>query len=486
MALEILNAKKVEANGLLSKIQIGGKTYEVKDVIARESIESISSDLAALSYVQKNGVFESDTKIKEYVDAQVGSINKFDVVIGVAGVDGKPNVAASADTMYKLYLIQNPSSAAGDYIEFITIRSGEEGAYTYSWEAIGSTRVNLTDYITETELNEALAPYQLKSELKALAYKDSASGTVAGETISGVKATGQSAGSINVALEQSEHAMNSTGKFTPAGNVTGTVAVDGEIAVTAKYAAADATLTKGDYTPAGTVSADFTHAATPATLTKADYTPAGEVSVALSGNTFNAITGVGTQASFTEGQFTPATLDYAAANYNVAREGIVGSVDENETLVFTAAGIEAISASKINGFTGGSKAADEFTANSLPTMAQQVVGVQSASFAGTKVTEALVTGVSYDKAALTNLAFAGTKAEGALVTGVSYQKADIDAATFTGKTVDISATFAGTEGDVAVAGTCHDYAVKTAEFVPAAIELAVGDIAVSAKDVTVQ
>ena len=486
MALEILNAKKVEANGLLSKIQIGGKTYEVKDVIARESIESISADLAALSYIQKDGVFESDTKIKEYVDAQVGSINKFDVVIGVAGDDGKPNVAASADTMYKLYLIQNADSAAGEYVEYITIRSGEEGNYTYTWEAIGSTKMSLTGYVTETALQQALVPYQLKSELGALAKKDSAAGTVAGETISGVKATGQSAGSITVELEQSEHAMNSTGKFTPAGNVTGTVAVDGEIAVTAKYAAADATLTKGDYTPAGTVSADFTHAATPATLTKADYTPAGEVSVALSGATFNAITGVGTQASFKEGAFTAATLDYAAADYSVAKEGIVGSVDDNETLVFTAAGLEAISASKINAFNGGSKAADEFTANSLPTMAEQVVGVQSASFTGTKAAEALVTGVSYDKAALANLAFAGTKAEGALVTGVSYQKADIDAATFTGKTVDIAATFAGTEADVAVAGTCHDYAVKTAQFNPAAVELAVGDIVVAAKDVTVQ
>lgn len=387
MALEILNAKKVEANGLLSKIQIGGKTYEVKDVIARESIESMSADLAALSYVKKDGVFESDTKIKEYVDAQVGSINKFDVVIGTAGADGKPNVEASADTMYKLYLIPNADSSAGDYIEYITIRSGLEGAYTYAWEAIGSTRMSLTGYVTETALAEALKPYEKIENLKALAYKDSATGTVAGETISGVKATGQSAGSINVALEQTEHAMNSTGKFTPAGNVTGTVAVDGEIAVTAKYAAADATLTKGDYTPAGTVSADFTHAATAATLTKADYTPSG---------------------------------------------------------------------------------------------------VQSASFSGTKAAEALVTGVSYDKAALSNLAFAGTKAEGALVTGVSYQKADIDAATFTGKTVDINAAFAGTEGDVAVAGLCHDYAIKTAEFVPAAIEVAVGDIVIAEKNVTVQ
>ena len=61
-----------------------------------------------------------------------------------------------------------------------------------------------------------------------------------------------------------------------------------------------------------------------------------------------------------------------------------------------------------------------------------------------------------------------------------------DTATFTGATVDISAKFAGTEGDISVAGLCHDYAVKTAQFNPAAIEVAVGDIVVAEKNVTVQ
>ena len=56
--VDILNLKKVTDNGLLSKIQIGGKTYEVKDLIARENIgtlsaglDKIAGDLAALSYV---------------------------------------------------------------------------------------------------------------------------------------------------------------------------------------------------------------------------------------------------------------------------------------------------------------------------------------------------------------------------------------------------------------------------------------------------
>jgi hypothetical protein len=49
MALDILNAKKVTENGLLSKIQIGGKTYEIKDLIARENVEGLSALIDALS-----------------------------------------------------------------------------------------------------------------------------------------------------------------------------------------------------------------------------------------------------------------------------------------------------------------------------------------------------------------------------------------------------------------------------------------------------
>ena len=520
--VDILNNKLVAENGLLSKIQIGGKTYEIKDLIARQNIgtlsaglDKIAGDLAALSYVKATGVYaddaaiqqainDKDTAMKNYVDAQVGSINKFNVHVMQ---EGEALPTASAETMYILYLKPDADAASGAYVEYITVRSGEEGAYTYAWEAIGSTKMDVTGFVTKTALDETLKSYKTNAAAKeehdalekaykdadkaitdslgALAYKDSASGAVAGQTISGVKANGQSAGSITVELEQSEHAMNSTGKYTPAGNITGTVQTAGSINVTAKYNAADATLTKGDYTPAGTVSADFSHAATAATLTKGDYTPAGEVSVALSGASFNAITGVGTQASFQEGAFTPASLTYDAVEKNVAKEGLVGKV-EDECLTFSAAGLEAISASKVTGFNGGSKDADQFVANSLPTMAAQTVGIQSATFAGTKATDLVVTGVSYDKASLSNLAFAGTKAENALVTGVSYQKADIDAATFTGAEVDIAATFAGTEGNISVAGLCHDYAVKTAQFNPAAIELAVGDIVVSEKNVTVQ
>ena len=451
MAIDILNSKVNEVNGLLSKIQIGGKVYEIKDLIARQnlgtlsaSLDQVAADLAALKYIEATGQFASDTAIKEYVDAQVGSINKFDVHVMAAG-EALP--AASADTMYILYLKPEDDAASGAYIEYITIKSGEE----YKWEAIGSTKMDVTGFVTETALADALKPYAKSADLgdlagkneadldlKALAHKDSAKGTVEGQTITGVKATGTTAGSINVALEATEKNVASAGKYTPAGNVTGTVVPTGSVSVTVSSSAADATLTKGDYTPAGSVS------------------------VALTGSSFDKITSVGTQAQFTEGTYHPAVLNHEAVTANYVEEAIVGSVDENECLVFTAAGTKALTASKVNSFEGGSKDADTFVANSLPTKEAHTVGVESATFTG-------------------------TLAEDLVVTNVSYAKANAEAAaTFTGNTNDISATFAGTEGDISVAGKCHEYAVKTAEFNGAAIELAVGDIAVTAKEVTVQ
>ena len=510
--VDILNAKKVADNGLLSKIQIGGKVYEIKDLIAREKIGDLSKGLDAIigdlaNYMAYTGIYADDKAVKDaidvkadksYVDAQIGLIKQFKIEVIKQG--SLP--MASEDTMYTLYLKLATDGNGNDYYdEYITVASIRAGGETgYEWELIGTTRIDLSDYVTNAQLQEALANSgfvtlgdfaelsdqilaQLE-ELGELAWKDSATGTVAGQTISGVKATGTTAGSIAVALEATEKEVASTGKYTPAGTVSGTATTAGSIEITLNHEGVAATLSKGDYTPAGTVSADFSHASADAELVKGTHTPEGSVSVALSGATFNAITGVGTQASFVEGEFKAATLDTEEVKANYATEGLVGSVNDDECLIFTAAGIEALTATKVTGFTGGSKAADTFVANSLPTMAENTVGVQSATFTGTA--HETITGVKYDKAALNGITFAGTKAEGALVTGVTYDKAAIGTQKFTGETVDIAATFAGTEGDINVAGKANDYAVKTAEFTGAAIELAVGDIAVAAKEVTVQ
>ena len=85
------------ANKLLSKIQIGGVLYDLKDAEARRLI----SDLQKLSHIEYTDVFATDKAIKEYVDAQVGAINSFEVIVA----DTLPT--ATAETMFKLYLVSD-------------------------------------------------------------------------------------------------------------------------------------------------------------------------------------------------------------------------------------------------------------------------------------------------------------------------------------------------------------------------------------------
>lgn len=444
---------------LLSKIQFNGATYDLKDAESRNNIASLLGEHAvealgtaawkavAASISDSDEGLPTAKKVKEYVDAQVGTIHNFDVVIDATGTAAAgPSVTASADTMYKIYLVPSDDAAAGSYIEYITIRSDAESAYTYAWEAIGNTKVSLTGYVPTTttiatialDHNITVVELQTALGLKALAYKDSAVGTVEGQTITGVKASGTSTGALEGALGYDSTDVASTGSFTPEGSVTGTVVATGTVASTASAEATAANFTRGDYTPAGNVTV------TPTT------------------GTIKAVKSVGTQASFTEGKFTAATLEKTDDTF--AKAGLVAAIYETDTEMLVLSNAATGTASAIIAFDGGSKAADTFTANDLPTTEDAIV----------------MTGAS--------ATFAGTKEEGLKVTGATYDKVTGITSTFTGNASGdaITATFTGTAGNVSVSGKYDKANLGTVAFNGAAIELDVGDIAVAAKDVTVQ
>lgn len=95
---------------------------------------------------------KSDTYNKTEVDGMIAAIKQLEIVVA----DELPT--ASADTMDKIYLIPSSDAGAQDSKdEYLTIRSGEEGAYTYSWEKIGNTRVDLSNYYTKTEVDTMLS-----------------------------------------------------------------------------------------------------------------------------------------------------------------------------------------------------------------------------------------------------------------------------------------------------------------------------------------
>ena len=58
-------------------------------------------------------------------------------------------MAPSADTEFKIYLVPDSTSTTGSYVEWLTIKVGN----IYSWEKIGTTSTDLTDYVKRVDVD---------------------------------------------------------------------------------------------------------------------------------------------------------------------------------------------------------------------------------------------------------------------------------------------------------------------------------------------
>ena len=380
----------------LSIFNVGGVDYNLKDAAATDklgkligthAVEALGAAAwkAVAANISGEGLVDASV-VKAYVDAQVGTIHNFDVVIDAAGTAAGPSVTASANTMYKIYLVPDTNAEAGSYIEYITIKSGE----TYKWEAIGSTRTSLDGYVEKTQkiagltLNTDISTEALQSALglKAFAYAAKGTATVAAKTVNGVKATGKSTGSLTGAMAYTATEISSTGKVTAAGSVTGSAISGGSIAVTLKdaEAATAATVTAEAYKPAGSVTSNFVAdadngVAIAGTVSKpnATVTPATA--------TVQEMKTPGTAYSITEGSVEKA----ADAKRAFATEGVVASVT-GETLTFVSAGTaQAVTASGAVDYTAPvlSGALPTFGA-SAAVMTGATVDVSQPTFTGNK------------------------------------------------------------------------------------------------------
>lgn len=377
----------------ISKIKLAnGTTVTIKDAQGRADMTTIlgghalealgaAAWKAVAANISGEGLVDASV-VKAYVDSQVGQIHNFDVVIDADGTAASgPSVTASADTMYKIYLVPSADAAAGGYIEYITIRSGAEGAYTYAWEAIGNTKVSLSGYVPTTttiativlDHNITVAELQTALKLGAMAYADKASGSTTLQTIDSITMKEVTVAGNAAVTSKAADATLTKGNYTPAGSITGKAISDGSISVTLKDSATktEATLSTSEFTPAGTIAAkeggsfsalktasfgaaedgvqiEGTVSAPAISLTAADKT----VATGLTG---------GKVASFTEGAFTPAAIqdgfytagkaatwtgaDYTAptmgeaSKAKFASEGVTAAIDaeDAECLTFTTA-----------------------------------------------------------------------------------------------------------------------------------------------------
>lgn len=519
---------------VLSKVKIGENYYYLKDADVRAILDAINVnvyeklklDLGAIKDGNKQNGLAVVSDIKAYVDEMK------EIAFDVVKVDAAVVASATAEK-YNLYrnsivLVENQGAAAGSCIEYVIIKDGEA---SYKWEQIGTTKVDLTDYVEKTltiagiDLQDNITAEELQTALglKALAYKDSAKGTISTADSATLNYTPE--GTVNVTLAQTEKAVASTGTFTPAGSITGSAISGGSIAVTLKDAteASDVSLTKGDYTPAGTISA-------PAITLSKGTAKAVVTGVATAGTLPSLGAGfytAGSAASFTSGAFTPASLGEgfykagkaasyshsgfdggslgAASKASFAKEGIKATVgtegEDAECLIFSAATTsEAVteqgqftaavygtdtfdggSATVIDTskFNGGSKAADKFVPNT-----PAAINVEAFN-AGAMPTFNEGSVDVIESAALAEAPkFTGTVAENILVTGATYVKQVVDAATFNGTAATLG--FSGTAGDVAVTGNYNEASVQSAAFTGKAAATDAVELVKSNKDVTVE
>ena len=357
----------------ISKIKLAnGTTVTIKDAEGRGNMTTLlgghalgalgaAAWKAVATEISGNGLVDASV-VKAYVDAQIKTIPEFNVVI-VA--DGEELPTASADTFHKIYLVKASATgiAQNIYKEYITVKNGD----TYSWELVRDTAIDVSGKVDKTTtiagiaLDKDITVEQLQNALKmgAMAYADKASGSGSVETVDSIT-------------------------MKP-------VTVAGNAAVTSKVA--DATLTKADYTPSGTITSDAIKGGTvtvtlgdsatktEATLSTSEFTPAGTIA-AKEGGSFSALktatfgevetggvqiegtisspaisltaadktfaTGLtgGSKASFTEGVFTPAAFQEgfytagAAATWT-GKEYIAPTMGEATKAAFASEGVTA-------------------------------------------------------------------------------------------------------------------------------------------------
>lgn len=392
---------------VLSKVKIGEQLYYLKDAEVRTIMDTFGS---AVTY-NVDTTFNKDADnlatakaTAAYLENAIAGLTGAMHFVGVkeelplSGNNGDIVIVGTAEYVWS----DEKSGGAGwiligDEGVYATI-SGVEAAYVKKTLTIAG--IDLADAITADELKTALG-------LKALAYKDNASGTIEG-VVTGIKdATYTPAGQVAVTLSHASTPVASTGSFTPTGSVSGNVTAAGTVAIARDDV--------GGVQVSGTVSAP-TITITPATA---------EV---------QHIDSLGTLPSYTAAQYTAPSVSETSAKF--ASEGMVASVDGEELVLTVASKADALTAT---GFNGGSYVAAQFNAGALPTLgAAQVVvtGITKAEasapvFTGDKF------GATFSGSEVAIAAsFSGQ--EGAVNVSGNYDKAGVESASFTGTEATIS------------------------------------------------
>ena len=325
-----------ENTNTLKKLTVGGATYFLKDADLRKLVESFGSVVykdVVTTFNEDGADIATEAATAAYIKEKIAGLQGAMHFVGVTGARTEGDT--DLQVIEKFYTAKGVLPAAGDVIlvsdnakEYICSAAGATAAAA-TWEEIGDQTIYLTiaaAAATYTPMTRTIAGIDLKDDitaeemktalgLKALAYKDTASGSVdVIDTINNI--TVGKAGEYNVAGQTTvDVAQTFTAlDVTPAGNIT----VNAGTAAAATY----------QKTTAATISAaDVGEGQT------ANYTPAGTVAlpsltagVTLQGVNVPTVTDAGTSYSLTPGSVSKA--DDTASKF--VKKGVSFAVDEGE------------------------------------------------------------------------------------------------------------------------------------------------------------
>ena len=325
-----------ENTNTLKKLTVGGATYFLKDADLRKLVESFGSVVykdVVTTFNEDGADIATEAATAAYIKEKIAGLQGAMHFVGVTGARTEGDT--DLQVIEKFYTAKGVLPAAGDVIlvsdnakEYICSAAGATAAAA-TWEEVGDQTIYLTiaaAAATYTPMTRTIAGIDLKDDitaeemktalgLKALAYKDTASGSVdVIDTINNI--TVGKAGEYNVAGQTTvDVAQTFTAlDVTPAGNIT----VNAGTAAAATY----------QKTTAATISAaDVGEGQT------ANYTPAGTVAlpsltagVTLQGVNVPTVTDAGTSYSLTPGSVSKA--DDTASKF--VKKGVSFAVDEGE------------------------------------------------------------------------------------------------------------------------------------------------------------
>lgn len=155
-----------EVERIQARANIGAGTYSkpTSGIPAEDLADDVIPDVSEFITASVNNLVNYYLKSETYSRSEVQQL--IAAIQGVSFVSVASLPTPSADTMGgKIYLVPSTNPDTQNVKdEFITIQDGS----TYAWEQIGSTKVNLSGYVTTQQLNTALAAYTTTEALTTL------------------------------------------------------------------------------------------------------------------------------------------------------------------------------------------------------------------------------------------------------------------------------------------------------------------------------